>query len=167
MAAKRKGNLSVERVPLGEPSGKAPFDVIAERRFHLRGPARREVVVRIGAPEKDKRDFRCPFQVVGLSDNSVQYSHGIDSFQALYLAFVGARRTVENNVEVLSGFFTKVIIDNEAGPWDLTMPIFVSPFDHDQLARLMHFLEHDLWARSKARGTRTGAPTKRRSSTVR
>jgi hypothetical protein len=151
VAAKRKGKLNLERVPPREPSDKAPFDVVAERCFHLRGPARREVVVRIGAPERDKRDFRCPFQVVGLSDNSVQYSHGIDSFQALYLAFVGARRTVENNVEVLSGFFTNVIIDNEAGPWDLTMPIFVSPFNHAQLARLTQFLEHDLWARSKTR----------------
>jgi hypothetical protein len=151
LAAKRKGKLSLERVPLVGPSYKAAFDVIAERRFQLRGPAKREVVVRIGTPEKDKRDFRCAFQVVGLSDNSVQYSHGIDSFQALYLAFVGARRQVENNVEVLSGFFKKVSIDNEAGPWDLTMPIFVSPFNHEQLARLMHFLEHDLWAESKAR----------------
>src|SRR6188508_3013962 len=71
-----------------------PFTVIAERELNLRGPADRVVRLAIGVPEPDplpRGDFRCPFQVIGLSDDSVHYAHGVDSFQALNLAFAGIR----------------------------------------------------------------------------
>lgn len=60
---------------------------IAERELVRRDVAGR-VMVRLGCPEPDPecphgRDWRCPFEVVGLGDDSIQYSHGVDSFSAL------------------------------------------------------------------------------------
>ena len=75
----------------------AAFRIIAERRFKVRGLSSREVVIRIGVPEQQERDSRCPFQVIGLSNDAVRYAYGVDSLQALILAFVGARRAVQND----------------------------------------------------------------------
>ena len=83
------------------------FPVVAERSFLLRGPAERTVVTRIGAPEPDPRHpncFRCAFQVTGLSDDGIQHAVGVDSFQALNLAFAGIRSVLEKNASVLRAF---------------------------------------------------------------
>ena len=90
-----------------ETTSDSSFHPIAEREFQLRGPAERAVWVRIGVPEPDPRgadNFRCPFQVTGLSNDAVQYAHGVDSFQALNLAFAGIRNLVKTNAEVLASF---------------------------------------------------------------
>ncbi len=103
------------------------------------------MVVRIGVPEKHDGDFRCPFQVVGLSDDTTQYSGGVDSLQALNLAFVGVWRRIEDNVKVLSGFYKKVSVENEYGSWDVTLPYWICVSDRQQLARLNRFLEQEFW----------------------
>ena len=44
----------------------------------------------IGKPEPDPLpggDFRCPVQFIGYGDEKVRYAYGIDSMQALTLAF--------------------------------------------------------------------------------
>jgi hypothetical protein len=86
---------------VGSPTlAEGPFRVVAEREFPLRGPAERVVSVRIGVPEPDAQHpgtFRCPFQVTGLSDDSVQHAYGVDSFQALNLALVGVRHFIKTN----------------------------------------------------------------------
>ena len=95
------------RTVADETTSDSSFHPIAEREFQLRGPAERAVWVRIGVPEPDPRgadNFRCPFQVTGLSNDAVQYTHGVDSFQALNLAFAGIRNLVKTNAEVLASF---------------------------------------------------------------
>src|SRR5436190_1932100 len=117
------------------------FRAIAERRFKVSGLSSREVTIRIGIPEREQRDSRCPFQVVGLSNDAVRYAYGVDSLQALILAFVGARRAVQNDVQVLSTFHQKLRVTFDEEPWDLSLPILVHVADREQLARLEAFLE--------------------------
>ena len=64
---------------------------IAEREFLRRDVADGRVMVRLGCPEPDPgcprgRTWRCPFEIVGLDDDSIQYGHGIDSFNSLQTA---------------------------------------------------------------------------------
>lgn len=125
-------------------SDKTPFEVIAERRLQLTGPDQRDVQVRIGRPEQDEKDFRCPYQVVGLSDDEVKYSHGVDSMQALHLAFAGARRDIKTTVDALAGFHDDLKLESEAGPWDIVFPLTVPVFNREQLRRLEEFLQ-ELW----------------------
>ena len=125
------------------------FRPIAERRFKLRGLASREVIIRIGIPTRDGRDSRCPFQVVGLSNDAVQYAMGVDSLQALNLAFVGARNAVKNDLRVLSAFHKKLALTWENQPWDVSFPFWVCVFDAQQLSRLETFVE-GLWRSRRA-----------------
>jgi hypothetical protein len=63
--------------------------VIAERRIDLEGHGgSREIVVLIGAPRPipGSPDCFCPYQIVGLADETVRYTEGVDGAQALYLA---------------------------------------------------------------------------------
>jgi hypothetical protein len=129
-----------------------PFTAIAERELNLRGPAERVVRVAIGVPEPDplpRGDFRCPFQVVGLSDDSVHYAHGVDSFQALNLAFAGIRRFIQTNADVLASFHKDFSLTWLGMPWEAALPRWVSLDNSDQAARLERFLETDLWANPK------------------
>lgn len=108
-----------------------PFTPIAERELHLRGPAERVARVTIGAPEPDPlpgRDFRCPYQVIGLSDDSVHYSYGVDSFQALNLAFAGIRRLIKTNADVLSFFHPDFSLSWLDMPWEAALPCWI-PLD--------------------------------------
>ena len=66
------------------------FRAIAERRFKVSGLSSREVTIRIGIPEREQRDSRCPFQVVGLSNDAVRYAYGVDSLQANLLSALPA-----------------------------------------------------------------------------
>ena len=127
------------------------FSAIAERSFLLRGPAERTVTARVGTPEPDPEHppcFRCPFQVSGLSDEGVQYAPGVDSFQALNLAFAGIRSVLKKNSSVLSAFHKDFSLTWEGGPWELAIPVSISAHDVGQLERLERFLEHDFWKRS-------------------
>ena len=121
----------------------APFRVIAERALELRGPAERTVVVRIGVPEADPAgsdNSRCPFQVTGLSDDSVRYAHGVDTLQALNLAFVGARALVAANAGVLAAFHEDFSLTWEGVPWQVSLPVWVSLDDAAQGERLEAFI---------------------------
>ena len=125
------------------------FRPVAEREFQLSGPSERAVSVRIGAPEPDPGghgDFRCPYQVIGLSDDNVHYAHGVDAFQALYLAFAGVRKFVKINASVLSAFHQDFALTWAETPWNLALPVLVAVHDADQLRRLERFLEVDLWS---------------------
>jgi hypothetical protein len=128
------------------------FRPIAEREFKLRGPAERVVSMRIGTPEPEPggRDFRCPFQVIGLSDDAVQYVYGVDSFQALNLAFVALRNLVKTNASVLAAFHKDFSLTWEETPWETALPVWVHLYDADHLRRLDRFLEEDLFRRKPA-----------------
>lgn len=127
-----------------------PFAVIAERELQLRGPADRIVRVRIGAPEPDPvqgGDFRCAFQVVGLSNDAVHHAHGVDSFQALNLAFVGARSLIKTNADVLASFHADFSLTWHGMSWEAALPVWV-PIDRtEQAEQLEQFLKEVLWAR--------------------
>jgi len=63
--------------------------VLAERILDLdAGAEPREIRVLIGAPRHlpGSSDFFCPYQVLGLGDDTVRYSGGVDGAQAIYLA---------------------------------------------------------------------------------
>jgi len=70
--------------------------VIAERKYSLltSSGAKEEVIVRIGVPQEspDRRDFFCPFEIVGLGTPKIKCAFGIDAVQALQLTLkiVGA-----------------------------------------------------------------------------
>jgi hypothetical protein len=125
------------------------FHPIAEREFKLRGPADRSVIVRIGSPEPNparSSDYRCPYQVVGLSKDEVQYACGVDSFQALNLAFAGIRNHFATNAEVLATFHDDFSLKWEDTPWEVALPRWAWVDTLEQSRRLERFLE-ELWSR--------------------
>lgn len=63
--------------------------IVAERRLRL--GRRGDVVVRIGLPQRSGPDWRCPYAISGLGDVIVADSHGVDSMQAIQLAFAWIR----------------------------------------------------------------------------
>ena len=131
------------------------FQAIAERTFVLSGPDTRSVVARIGIPEPDSRRpgaFRCPFQVTGLSDDDVQYASGVDSFQALNLAFAGIRRAMQTNASVLAAFHKDFSLTWEGQAWELAVPRWIAVDDPGQLERLEHFLQRELRSQPNADG---------------
>lgn len=134
---------------------------IAERRFVVRGLRSSEVVVRIGMPEAEGADSRCPFQVIGLSTGDVQYAYGVDSLQALNLALVGARNSIRNDVRVLSRFHRKLSLKFSGESWDLSFPIWAHVAYPRQLKRLETFLD-DLWSRKAVLGRSAGRGRARR-----
>ena len=73
-------------------------DPIAVRELEAAGAGDelRPVFVRFGRPERDPApggDWQCAFQITGLGEDDVECAFGVDSVQALQLAFqaVGAR----------------------------------------------------------------------------
>jgi uncharacterized protein DUF6968 len=73
-------------------------DPVAVRELEAQSPdgASTPVFVRFGRPEPDPTpggDWQCPFQIVGIGEDAVQFAFGVDAVQALQLAFVavGAR----------------------------------------------------------------------------
>ena len=122
----------------------AMFSSIAERQLELKGPAERSVHVRIGAPEPTPERagaFRCPFQVTGLSNDAVRFAFGVDSFQALNLAFAGIRRELETNASVLAAFHKDFALTWEDGPWQAAIPVWVPLESADEYQELQAFKE--------------------------
>jgi hypothetical protein len=67
--------------------------------------ARTPVVVRIGKPLPDPLpggDWFCPGQILGLGDEAVRASFGIDSLQAFLLSVYGIRLTLRERAEAAS-----------------------------------------------------------------
>ena len=66
---------------------------VAERRLERRDAVGGTVVVRIGSPELPPSDevWRCPFVILGLGDDSIQFGKSIDSMAALQNALTGIR----------------------------------------------------------------------------
>lgn len=126
----------------------ALLSAIAERSFLLRGPTERTVTIKIGIPESDPQHpdcSRCPFQVLGLSDDSVQYAIGVDSFQALNLAFSGIRGAFIKNASVLAAFHEDFSLTWEGTPWEVALPLGVNVNDLEQHNRFMHFMNNEFW----------------------
>jgi hypothetical protein len=66
--------------------GSELLDIIAERELEKADDPASRVLVRIGRPVEDPEgDWRCPFQITGLGDDTVYAAFGIDSVQALAL----------------------------------------------------------------------------------
>ena len=69
-------------------------DVIAERKLSVEGRPELDITVRFGKPRrleelyrdgKDNGDMFCPFQILGIGDDRIHYSAGVDAVQALQL----------------------------------------------------------------------------------
>ena len=75
-------------------------EVIAARRLSLIDEPNREILVKMGKPQKtpSEEDFFCPFQITGIGDERVDSIVGIDAFQAIQLTlqFIGGRLMLLN-----------------------------------------------------------------------
>ena len=130
------------------------FPTIAERRLELKGPADRFVYVRIGAPEPSPDSgsfpsFRCPFQIEGLSNDAIRFAMGVDSFQALNLAFAGIRAELRTNASVLAAFHKDFALTWEGHPWQTAIPVWLQPEGEDEEQEL-HTFKEELWKRRAA-----------------
>ncbi|MFB3814767.1 MAG: hypothetical protein ACE14L_11725 [Terriglobales bacterium] len=64
-------------------------EVIASRKFALVHDPSREIVVKMGRPQKirDRNGYYCPIQILGAGDEGIYSAVGYDAFQAIELAF--------------------------------------------------------------------------------
>jgi len=93
------------------------MEVIAERRYQVRGMA--DLVLRIGKPEPfpDGQDFLCPYEIDGpLTQRRFRFG-GVDAVQALLLAVAGATVDLELCEEAVRGLLS---LDGAVG--DLGLP---------------------------------------------
>jgi hypothetical protein len=80
--------------PRAKSTSKAkPPQWIAERRLERKDSVRGMVIVRLGIPEIDipHSNWRCPFMIEGLGDESIYFGKSIDSIAALQNALIGIR----------------------------------------------------------------------------
>jgi hypothetical protein len=87
-------------VPTSKKASKAKQPQwIAERRIERRDPVGGIVIVRIGSPEwpTGAEEWRCPFIIEGLGDDSVRVGRSIDSMAALQNALIGIRCILEQS----------------------------------------------------------------------
>jgi hypothetical protein len=84
------------------------LDVIASRFLELRHEdgTSSPVVVRIGRPRRDDVDYRCDYEVEGLSEVRALHVRGIDDVQALWLALVGVGVELRSSDEGKAGRIT-------------------------------------------------------------
>lgn len=83
--------------------------VLAERTLDLEANGQaRAVKVRIGMPRRipDSPDYYCPYQIVGLHDETVRYTEGVDAAQAIYLAMEAAGTFLASTNEARTGRLT-------------------------------------------------------------
>jgi hypothetical protein len=80
-------------------------DVIAERELEVVGSPSRKVKVRLSRPiQVDTGDWACTHRIVGLGDDMVGVTSGVDSMQALQLALDHVRTILEQSSERLAWF---------------------------------------------------------------
>jgi len=62
-------------------------DVVLIRKLYLIGETEKEVVVKVGKPRvaDENGNYYCPFQIVGLGRDKINYAMGIDAVQAMLL----------------------------------------------------------------------------------
>jgi hypothetical protein len=62
-------------------------DVITSRNLSIVGDIARRIEIKIGKPQKleDHSDYYCPYQIIGLGNDTIKYAIGIDGIQALQL----------------------------------------------------------------------------------
>ena len=74
-------------------------EIIAVRELYIveQGESDRKVEVRIGKPRlfEDSESYYCPFQIVGVGEEEIKYSAGIDAIQSLQLVMVMIGATLE------------------------------------------------------------------------
>jgi hypothetical protein len=83
--------------------------VIAERILDLDGSGGpRQVRVLIGEPRclSDSTDCFCPYQVIGLVEETVRYTEGVDGAQAIYLAMEAVGTLLAATPEARGGRLT-------------------------------------------------------------
>lgn len=83
----------IAREPFGYPRAMpSNLDAIASRSLELRHAdgTTSPVVVRIGRPRRDAMEYRCDYEIEGLSKVRTLHIRGIDDVQALWLALVDA-----------------------------------------------------------------------------
>ena len=100
--------------------------IIAERTFDA-GRDATPVVLRIGAPRPHpKRDWSCPYQIVGIGSEAVREGVGVDALQALMLCVEMARADLEARSR---GDGLRWLGDSSLGlTWrDLPTPILTPP----------------------------------------
>ena len=75
-------------------------EVVASRRLFLIDEPNREILVKMGKPQKTphEQDYSCALQVTGIGDERVDCVVGIDAFQAIQLAlrYIGVRLRLLN-----------------------------------------------------------------------
>lgn len=81
-------------------------EVIAERRLYLEGEPQRKIRVLLGKPQTrpapSNEEFSlCPYQIVGIGDETVKAAGGVDAVQALQLALrmIGAELQLKYSPE--------------------------------------------------------------------
>ena len=91
------------------------MEVIAERRYQVRGMA--DLVLRIGKPEPfpDGQDFLCPYEIDGPLTQRRFHFGGVDAVQALLLAIAGAANDLEGCEEVRQGLLSLDGMDGHLG----------------------------------------------------
>lgn len=85
-------------------------DVVAERRIEAvaEDGTRTPVVVKLGkpvpdpTPEANREDWCCPRQIIGLGDQTVEGSFGVDSLQAFLLSVHGLQLTLNDRADAAS-----------------------------------------------------------------
>lgn len=84
-------------MPAKTTSKTKPTPWIAERRLERSDAVGGIVIVRLGIPEIDlpHDNWRCPFIIEGLGDETIYYGKSIDSMAALQNALLGIRLLLE------------------------------------------------------------------------
>jgi hypothetical protein len=84
-------------------------NILAERKLDLEeGGTQRQIAVLIGVPQNipGSADCYCPYQIVGLKNETVRYTEGVDAAQALYLAMEAVGSLLAATTESRSGRLT-------------------------------------------------------------
>lgn len=115
----------------------------------------RRVHVKIWAPARDGRDWRCRFQITGIGDDSVRSIGGVDSVQALQLALHGVAHYLKPHRRSLKWLF-------DAGDLGFTAPIpsgygeaFIERFERAMERASLKALRSSIPKRRKQRLTRS------------
>lgn len=119
--------MATAKTTKGVPKTK-PTQWIAERRLERRDDIGGIVIVRIGIPEIDlpHDNWRCPFIIEGLGDDTIHYGKSIDSMAALQNALLGIRLLLERTGIPLrwEGFNENITGFPRDVPWDFGLAFY-------------------------------------------